>query len=171
MSLPLQPIVPSKHLPRFSLSLPFSREAATPHEKLRTPLPDFNEVPHMAVQKHSCARRTGHPLKPLAEGQVTRIRGKNWATKAKVVSMTRPRSHHVVTEDGNVFRRNRQHLLATTEFFHPSAEDLADENTDAPIEQAPPLVPRSEEPQVPRRSTRDRAHRRLGYDDNFVQIP
>ncbi|KAL3247511.1 hypothetical protein MRX96_056946 [Rhipicephalus microplus] len=65
----------------------------------------------MAVQKRSCARQTGHRLKPLAEGQVTRIRGKNWATKAKV------------------------------------------------------------EPQVPRRSTRDRrAPRRLGYDDNFVQI-
>ncbi|KAL3218082.1 hypothetical protein MRX96_006061 [Rhipicephalus microplus] len=125
----------------------------------------------MAVQKHSCARRTGHPLKPLAEGQVTSIRGKNWATKTKVVSMTRPRSYHIVTEDCNVFRRNRQHLLATTEPFHPSAEDLADENADAPIEQAPPLVPRSEEPQVPRRSTRDRrAPRRLGYNENFVQI-
>ncbi|KAL3198282.1 hypothetical protein MRX96_053800 [Rhipicephalus microplus] len=123
----------------------------------------------MAVQKHSCARRTGHPLKPLAEGQITRIRGKNWATKAKVVSMTRPRSSRKTATFFGVIDSTCSQLLSPST---PSAEDLADENADAPIEQDPPLVPRSEEPQVPRRSTRDRrAPRRLGYDDNFVQIP
>ena len=60
---------------------------------------------------------TGQTLKPLNESVRVRDTGKNnWMRKEKVVEQHKsPRSYIVKTEDGNHVRRNRSHLLLTSE--------------------------------------------------------
>ncbi|XP_037566551.1 uncharacterized protein LOC119446240 [Dermacentor silvarum] len=53
-------------------------------------------------------------------------KGKTWTRKAKVLGSAGPRSFHVRTEDRNILRRNREHLLETSEPF----EDTSDEDYD-----------------------------------------
>ena len=48
-----------------------------------------------------------------------------WPVRAKVVRLSGPRSYHVLSEDGRLMRRNRQHLMATREPFTPSPADFS----------------------------------------------
>lgn len=74
-------------------------EGRSPGELLQgRPLPDFNKVPRTAVLKHEPAKSKRRCLPPLTTGQVVRVRGNTWETKAKVLNTTQPRSYSVVTE-------------------------------------------------------------------------
>ena len=48
-----------------------------------------------------------------------------WPVRAKVVRLSGPRSYDVLSEDGRLMRRNRQHLMATREPFTPSPADFS----------------------------------------------
>ncbi|XP_070378787.1 uncharacterized protein [Dermacentor albipictus] len=148
--------------------------------RLRTTLPDFNEAHRQSVKKHEQYRTPRRSLAPLQKGQVVRVRGDSWSPKAKILNATaQPRSYQVATEDGDVLRRNRQHLMATAEPFSiaPSDDDIPDDSHEngSPCqvqsnnESAPAITPPTREP---RRSQRERRQpQRLRYDDNFVQVP
>ena len=45
--------------------------------------------------------------------------------RAKVVRLSGPRSYDVLSEDGRLMRRNRQHLMATCEPFTPPPADFS----------------------------------------------
>lgn len=149
--------------------------------RLRSSLPDFGDQPGLKVQKHVQTEHSRGPLPPLEEGQVVRVKKGWWSKKAKVVAKTRPRSYQVLTEDRRVIRRNRQHLLPTSEPFRPNTpqDDTSDEKThrNLPSVASPghqdalgPLSRRSHPP--PRRSQRQtRPPTRLHYDCNFNQVP
>ncbi|KAH7934215.1 hypothetical protein HPB49_023130 [Dermacentor silvarum] len=140
---------------------------------LRTPLPDFNEVPRTAVLKHRQAQPKLRCLPPLSTGQVVPVRGSTWETKAKDLNTTQPRSYSVVTEKGNVPRRNRQHLLKTSEAFDNTedssdAESCSDEGPNH-LQSTMACAASETESPGPRRSTRNRRPpQRLGYEGNFV---
>lgn len=86
------------------------------------------------MRKQDKPRRS---LVPLGEGEVVRIRDGTWARKAKVILAVQPRSYQVVTEDGTVLRRNRQHLLKTTEHFVPDTSDDDDSDGEAGNDRIP----------------------------------
>lgn len=97
-----------------------------------------------------------------------------------MIRAVQPRSYRVVTEDGKVLRRNRQHLLKTTEPFVPGTsddEDSDDEAGDGRIPAQPHYTTAGSTVGVPppvsasvRRSTRQRGPpQRLTYDENFNQ--
>jgi hypothetical protein len=61
--------------------------------------------------------KNAKPLCPLYVNDSVRIRsGKIWEP-AKIINKHDERSYSVVTQDGTVYRRNRQHLLKTEENF------------------------------------------------------
>ncbi|XP_077551245.1 uncharacterized protein LOC144164877 [Haemaphysalis longicornis] len=148
--------------------------------RLRTPLPDFSEQPRITVRKHQQQEQPRRSLVPLGEGEVVRIRDGTWARKAKVIRAVQPRSYRVVTEDGKVLRRNRQHLLKTTEPFVPDMSDDDDSDDEAGDDRIPTQphyntagstvgVPLPVSAPV-RRSTRPRRPpQRLTYDEHFNQ--
>ena len=56
------------------------------------------------------------PLEPLDVGDSVRIRqGNTWIPAIVAEKNTNPRSYHVTTEQGKLYRRNRRHLLKTNE--------------------------------------------------------
>ena len=62
------------------------------------------------------AVKRGKALEPLGEGQIVRVRGNGqWPKRGVILGQTGPRSYDVQTEDGAIYNRNRQHLLATKE--------------------------------------------------------
>lgn len=66
----------------------------------------------------------------LQEGDIVRMRDgrdKSWEHRCCVLRKVAPRSFEVLTEDGRVFRRNRRHLLLTSESFSPDMNDSDDE--------------------------------------------
>jgi len=66
----------------------------------------------------------GKPLEPLQPGDSVRFHdGSSWSRRAKVISNTKePRSYLIRTDKHTTLRRNRRHLLKTTEHF----DDLSD---------------------------------------------
>lgn len=87
-----------------------------------------------------------------------------------------PRSYQVATENGKILRRNRQHLLATSEETSNESSGDSDDGDDsgdaeAEIQLHPSSPGTSNITPVPRRSTRETvAPRRLEYNRNFEQI-
>ncbi|XP_049517133.1 uncharacterized protein LOC125942923 isoform X1 [Dermacentor silvarum] len=97
--------------------------------RLRNTLPDVGTGPDHAIMKRSQTNRPGGLLPPLETGATVRLRSKGaWTSKAKVLrSSGHPRSYDVTTEQGRLLRRNRRHLLLTSETFSP---DLPEGNED-----------------------------------------
>lgn len=105
---------------------------------LRGRLPDFSANPTQLVKKHAQSLGKGQSLTPLAQGDVVRIRNdKVWDPKARVERCIGPRSYIVYTEEGQRYRRNRQHLMKTSEPFEPCAFS-ANEGYEAPPTILPP---------------------------------
>ena len=81
--------------------------------------------------------------KPLQPGAVVRYRKRNtWSKKGRAVKkLSQPRSYQIETESGNIFRRNRRHLINTRETFVPRPRH------EIHIPQsAPPTLPLSVQP-------------------------
>lgn len=147
--------------------------------RLPTPVPDFGPLVSTRVRKHRQSKHNRRVLPDLRSNDSVRIRGKTWIRKAKVPGSAGPRCFHVRTEDRNILRRNRQHLLATSEPF----EDTSDEedydeqevpaSVESPLSGSPTVVPSCPQPPLQpvlpqRRSQRQTRHpERLGYDQNF----
>ncbi|KAG0419453.1 hypothetical protein HPB47_004101 [Ixodes persulcatus] len=116
---------------------------------------------------------TGPFLWKTAGLQENCFKGDTCAMKAKVVNRTRPRSYQLATENGNVLRRNRKHLLATKEQFNRNEEYSSDEgnsNYETPEQLQRPSGSVARTTLVLRRSTLyRRPPERLGYGENFVQ--
>ncbi|XP_064475467.1 uncharacterized protein LOC135389337 [Ornithodoros turicata] len=98
--------------------------------RLLSRLPDFTPGTMVEDRKHQQNHMRGSQLPPLRPGNIVRIDdGNTWCTKAKVEGMAAPRSYNVRPEDNRVFRRNRQHLLPTSEDFSPTTVDLDDDGS------------------------------------------
>ena len=68
-----------------------------------------------ALHKLSFARET-RTLSSLKNGDMVRLqKDGQWKVKAKVLDEVAPRSYRVKTDDGLVYRRNRQQMLRTAE--------------------------------------------------------
>ncbi|KAG0410747.1 hypothetical protein HPB47_012123 [Ixodes persulcatus] len=146
--------------------------------ELRTLLPDFTAIVHNETK--------GRQLAPLQQGDIVRILNNGrWEREAQVQGSVAPRSCTVLTEDGRILRRNRQHLQKTPEGFSISINDSDSEdgNNDClppSIGSQPPSPP--EPPRKPgvasptnltlagRQSKRPRRlPQRLGYTQGFQQ--
>lgn len=86
--------------------------------KLRTRLPSVKHRMEHSVKHNpkecqiNAYNRTAVPLKPLAQEEIVRVRcDGQWGPLAKVIKVTAPRSYEVITEHGQMLRRNRRHLL------------------------------------------------------------
>ncbi|XP_070378753.1 uncharacterized protein [Dermacentor albipictus] len=109
--------------------------------RLRANLPDFHEVPCTEVKKH-CQHAQGKPLPKLSRGDVVRLRGtRTWSRKARVRGTQAPRSYQLVTEDGQVLRRNRKHLIRTDEPYDETSSEDGDDTTDTSTPVDNPQVP------------------------------
>ena len=64
-------------------------------------------------------------LQPNDTVRVKDPRRGRWPVRAKVVRMSGPRSYDVLSEDGRLMRRNRQHLMSTRETFTSSPADFS----------------------------------------------
>uniref|UniRef100_UPI003AAE90D4 latent-transforming growth factor beta-binding protein 1-like n=1 Tax=Centroberyx gerrardi TaxID=166262 RepID=UPI003AAE90D4 len=74
-------------------------------------------------KQKTCHDHTATALAPLQEKDVVRMEGpRSWAKRATVLQQVAPRSYSVMTENGDVFRRNRKHLLKTTESLQPQGD-------------------------------------------------
>lgn len=145
--------------------------------RLRTTLPDVRSVPEFPVRKHRQSNACRRTLAPLGAGDTVRVKGGSWSTKARVLEpCNTPRSYHVVTEEGRVLRRNRQHLLPTGESFRrrtcsSSSEDFAEQTANCSSGPAALHAPNTAGIVTSRSSTRlRRPPQRLTYDRNFVQV-
>ncbi|XP_037518050.1 uncharacterized protein LOC119394817 [Rhipicephalus sanguineus] len=157
--------------------------------RLRTPLPDFTQEPCSPVFKRNPPDARRRTLPPLRKGDVVRIKGKQWIRRAQVVGKLAPRSYQVVTEDNQLLRRNRQHLLRTREPFLLGTTESSDSDNEDAAERNELSPPCSAGPActlpagtvgtsstttaapAPRRSARPtRQPRRLYYDANFQQV-
>ncbi|KAL3211868.1 hypothetical protein MRX96_036238 [Rhipicephalus microplus] len=140
--------------------------------------------PEHSIVKRSHTNRPGRLLAALETGAMVRLRSKGaWAKRAKVLRPSgHPSSHDVTAEEGRQLRRNRRHLLLTSEDFSPdlpdSGQDVAPSATAHEVPVALPgymptaPIPGTTATQAPRRSQRQRkAPRRLAYNENFVQVP
>uniref|UniRef100_A0A1A8UDX3 Uncharacterized protein n=1 Tax=Nothobranchius furzeri TaxID=105023 RepID=A0A1A8UDX3_NOTFU len=96
--------------------------------KLRATLPCYEAIkPNEEMMKKLVAKKwkqkqqydkTTRPLGLLAKDDVVRIQDQNvWGRKAIVLQDAGPRSYDVKTEEGQVLRRNRRHLLKSKETF------------------------------------------------------
>lgn len=78
-------------------------------------------------KQKTCYDRTAIALRPLQEKDTVRIQGSgSWTDKATVLRKINSRSYNVMTEKGNVLRRNRRHLLKIPPAFEPQ-EDSKEE--------------------------------------------
>ncbi|XP_075741442.1 uncharacterized protein LOC142790710 [Rhipicephalus microplus] len=159
--------------------------------RLRTTIPDVQGNTRLEVLRRPQTDHSKRPLAHLSPGDTVRIKKGTWATKAKVLkSAGHPRSYTVVTENGTVLRRNRQHLLLTREPFQRNYQEYDDDDIEVqssqsnaiahrraectpPSTPAQPIAPTSvSSTPAPRRSLRQRrAPQRLAYNQNFVQVP
>nr|XP_054928052.1 uncharacterized protein LOC129385442 [Dermacentor andersoni] len=109
--------------------------------RLRANLPDFHEVPCTEVKKH-CQHAQGKPLPKLSRGDVVRLRGtRTWSRKARVRGTQAPRSYQLVTEHGQVLRRNRKHLIRTDEPYDETSSEDGDDTTETSTPVDNPQVP------------------------------
>ncbi|XP_049524652.1 uncharacterized protein LOC125946191 [Dermacentor silvarum] len=152
--------------------------------RLRTTIPDVRGNPSHKVLRRLQTDHSRGPMARLSPGDTVRIKKGAWATKAKVLKPAgHPRSYTVVTENGTVLRRNRQHLLLTREPFRRNDQEDDDDDFEGNSGQrnglAPPTIPTEPGAQIsvsstpaPRRSLRQRRPlQRLAYDQNFAQVP
>ncbi|XP_077522668.1 uncharacterized protein LOC144133441 [Amblyomma americanum] len=95
--------------------------------RLRSNLPDFGGIKTIEVKKHRQTPK-GQPLPQLGKGDVVRLRDTTWSQKGKVVGEAAPRSYHVVTESRRVLRRNRRHLLHSSEQYAETSDDDTDDD-------------------------------------------
>ncbi|KAM7380967.1 hypothetical protein PAMP_004231 [Pampus punctatissimus] len=66
-------------------------------------------------KEKACHDRTTSALVALQEKDVVRMKGPgSWDRRAIVLQQVASRSYNVMTENGDVFHRNRRHLLKTT---------------------------------------------------------
>nr|XP_054920277.1 uncharacterized protein LOC129381440 [Dermacentor andersoni]XP_054933339.1 uncharacterized protein LOC129387794 [Dermacentor andersoni] len=157
---------------------------------LRTTLPTVQVGQSRRVDKRQQTDYSRGPLAPLNNGETVRIKdSSSWRRKARVLqSSGQPRSYVVMTEDGQLLRRNREHLLPTRESFRLSGPPHDDEGVfqeyaapastqhDPEAAQNPnstasivPTVP--QQAAAPRTTRQRRPPRRLMYDANFQQVP
>ncbi|XP_070382812.1 uncharacterized protein [Dermacentor albipictus] len=157
---------------------------------LRTTLPAVQVGQSRRVDKRQQKDYSRGPLAPLNNGETVRIKdSSSWRRKARVLqSSGQPRSYVVMTEDGQLLRRNREHLLPTRESFRLSGPPHDDEGVfqeyaapastqhDPEAAQNPnstasivPTVP--QQAAAPRTTRQRRPPRRLMYDANFQQVP
>ncbi|KAL3254628.1 hypothetical protein MRX96_054154 [Rhipicephalus microplus] len=133
--------------------------------------------------------QTNHPrgrLPPLETGATVRLRSEGtWTTKTKVVRPSeQPRSYDVTTEQGRQLRRNRRHLLLTSDTFCPDLPEASEDEAQPTTAQTGPMtlhLPKSSDAApsmgvdaspILRRSQRQRkAPKRPAYNKNFVQVP
>ncbi|XP_064464305.1 uncharacterized protein LOC135375559 [Ornithodoros turicata] len=95
--------------------------------RLRSRLPDFGSASQVDVRKHRQSTSRGCHLQLLRSGETVRIHQDGaWTVKAKVQDRLAPRSYKVVTEDNKVLRRNRQHLLPTSEHYVRTTPAMGD---------------------------------------------
>lgn len=86
--------------------------------RIRLRLPDFSGDRLVYVRKHKQSDEGGYLLEPLSRGDTMSVqRDGCWGTKATVQGATAPNPCQLITEDGRELRRNRQHLLRTSEDF------------------------------------------------------
>lgn len=75
--------------------------------------------------------KSAKDLPPLYKNDVVRLRfplsSKRWNIKAKVVREVAPRSYEILTERGQVLRRNRRHLLIVKEQFVDPKQTFAED--------------------------------------------
>ena len=70
----------------------------------------------------------GKSLMALQPNDTVRVkdpRRGRWPVRTKVVRLSGPRSYDVLSEDGRLMRRNRQHLMSTRETFTSSPTDFS----------------------------------------------
>ncbi|XP_049274301.1 uncharacterized protein LOC125759493 [Rhipicephalus sanguineus] len=180
-----------KYMPTTPLECGASPAELLMGRRLRTTIPDVQGNTRHEVLRRPQTDHSRRPLAHLSPGDTVRIKKGTWATKAKVLkSAGHPRSYTVVTENGTVLRRNRQHLLLTREPFRHNNQEYDDDDFEVKSSQSNALAHRRAEciapstpaqpiastsvssTQVPRRSLRQRREpHRLAYDQNFVQVP
>lgn len=168
--------------------------------RIRSRIPDFTTRLHESVVKHKQKEDRGKRLPDMQPGYVVRVRHDDgWTAKAQVENSVAPRSYKIITQDGREFRRNRQHLLTTSETFDapdnlegpaassqstevptsPAATHHSAENT---VAAAPANLCATEPHATPRQQRRTsipvrtsarlrQPPRHLGYARNFKQIP
>ncbi|XP_049273470.1 uncharacterized protein LOC125759154 [Rhipicephalus sanguineus] len=114
---------------------------------LRTLLPDFSVSPPRPVRKHVQTKTPRRSLALLQKGDVVRVLNHGrWEIKAQVQDLVAPRSYTVLTEDGRVFRRNRQHLRKTPEAFCRLSHYNADDSDDTSDSSTSGAIPHGPEP-------------------------
>ena len=122
------------HLALLTLNTTPSRDGKSPAFKLfnrnpRTPLPSI--IPnksHLIPTNHKIKQhhdRHANNLQELAPGAAVRMRidsDTSWKETGKIIERCQqPRSYLVLNSKGNIVRRNRRHLLPTTETFKVQA--------------------------------------------------
>ena len=109
------------------------------NRNIRTLVPtlatDNNQVQKVSSPKPPKQTTKGKPLKELNPGDPVRFHdGSSWSRRAKVISRTsEPRSYLVLTDKNTTIRRNRRHLLKTSENF----SDFSDDSEVSLIDQQP----------------------------------
>lgn len=95
-----------------------------PSAKHLTVEPSIRTTQERAKQKH-WYDKSSKPLRTLDVGETVRVReDKCWKQKAMVIEETAPRTFKVKTENGQIFVRNRVHLLPTKEEFGRDDSDV-----------------------------------------------
>ena len=118
------------------------------HRSPRTSIPATIALTFHAVAQNSKVKKTynqyARDLTNIEPGTTVRVRidkEKSWSQKGKVVKKCKqPSAYQVMNEKGNIVRRNRRHLLPTTESFKVTSDydDLqtsfkpSDDNTSRP---------------------------------------
>ena len=85
----------------------------------------------------------GKSLTALHPNDTVRVkdpRRGRWPVRAKVIRLSGPRSYDVLSEDGRLLRRNRQHLMTTCELFTLAPTDFSGVSHNA---EQPTTVPTS----------------------------
>ena len=92
------------------------------NRRVRTLIPSINTKPKSSEVTKTSSTQQGRPLPLLQPGDNVRFHdGNSWARRATVVSQCKePRSYRIRTDKDTIIRRNRRHLLKTTEQFNLS---------------------------------------------------
>ena len=88
--------------------------------KISNPLPNKDNIADRLGKRQDQQKqyhdRNAHDQSPLHKGQNVRIQdGKRWAPGVVVSKRPEPRSYEIVTQNGNILRRNRRHIKETGE--------------------------------------------------------
>lgn len=113
------------------------------NRKLRTTLPSYTKPEkypkmHQKLQRQKVKQklfydRTAKQLPPLVTDDTVRIEDHDgWKTKAIVLEEVAPKSFNVLTENGQVVRRNRRSLLKTSETYPKITDTQSDREAISP---------------------------------------